>query len=73
MSGALSDILKNLCNQTKSNIKTESLRQMRVHLSQHNEVAKSKKHFLDFALGFEMVRFKARAIMTKGFGNEKGI
>lgn len=65
MSVGLSDILKNLCNQTKSNIKTESLRQMRVRLSPRNEVAKSKKHFLDFALGFE-----ASAIMTKGFSNE---
>lgn len=43
---------------------------MKVRLSPHNEVAKSKKHFLDFALGFEIERLKAGAIMTKGFGNE---
>ncbi|WP_258864457.1 hypothetical protein [Helicobacter sp. MIT 01-3238] len=43
---------------------------MRVRLSPRNEVAKSKKHFLDFALGFEIARFEASAIMIKGFSNE---
>lgn len=71
MSAGLSDILKNLCSQTKSNIKTESLRQMKVRLSLCNDVTKSKKHFfLDFVLVFEIARFEASAIMTKGFGNE---
>lgn len=43
---------------------------MRVRLSPRNEVTKSKKHFLDFALGFEIARFEASAIMIKGFSNE---